>query len=203
VAWLDGSTLSAAQWQSSEGQAALVHMLVRLHRLPPSGYRLNLRQQLARYWQHIDRRRLTPRWLRLHQHFMRRAFPVPLKLSLVHMDIHPENLVNTAQGMRLIDWEYAADSDIALELAALFQGNNLPEPLRQQLLDDYVRWGGYQDRQRLEQQIARWIPWVNYLMLMWCEVRWQQTQESRYIEWGQPLRQTLLREVPSTNFYNY
>jgi len=203
VEWLGGSTVSAEQWRSDEGQLVLAQMLTRLHQLPLSGYRLNLRHQLARYWQHIDRRRLTPRWMRLHQKFMCQALPVPLKLSLVHMDIHPDNLVNTAQGMRLIDWEYAADSDIALELAALFQGNNLPEPQRQQLLDDYVCCGGYHDRQRLEQQIARWIPWVNYLMLMWCEVRWQQTQESRYIEWGQPLRKTLLREVPSVNFYKY
>jgi len=203
VEWLEGSTVSAEQWRSDEGQLALARMLTRLHQLPLSGYRLNLRQQLARYWQHIDRRRLTPRWLRLHQKFMRRAPPVPLKLSLVHMDIHPENLVNTAQGIRLIDWEYAADADIALELAALFQGNNFSVAQRQQLLDDYILCGGYQDRQRLEQQIARWVPWVNYLMLMWCEVRWQQTQESRYIEWGQPLRQTLLRELPSSNFYKY
>lgn len=196
VEWLEGNTVSEELWQSAQGQVALAQMLTCLHQLPPSGYPLNLRQQLSRYWQHIDRRRLTPRWLRLHQQFMRRALPTPLKLALVHMDIHPENLVNTTQGLRLIDWEYAADSDIALELAALFQGNNLSVQQRQQLIDDYIRCGGYQDRSRLEQQITRWIPWVNYLMLMWCEVRWQQTQESRYIDWGQPLRQKLLREVP-------
>jgi len=173
VEWLAGSTVGVEQWHSALGRGALAGMLTRLHQLPLSGYRLNLRQQLARYWQHIDRRRLTPRWLRLHQQFMQQALPTPLKLVLVHMDIHPENILDTAQGWRLIDWEYAADADIALELAALFQGNNWSAKQRQQMLNEYISAGGYQDRQRLERQIARWIPWVNYLMLMWCEVRWQ------------------------------
>lgn len=39
------------------------------------------------------------------------------------MDIHPGNLLATGEGLRLIDWEYAADGDVALDIAALFRGN--------------------------------------------------------------------------------
>ncbi len=35
------------------------------------------------------------------------------------MDVHSGNLVADEKGLHLIDWEYAADGDIALELAAL------------------------------------------------------------------------------------
>jgi aminoglycoside phosphotransferase (APT) family kinase protein len=36
------------------------------------------------------------------------------------MDVHAGNIVHTKAGLRLIDWEYAGDGDIALELAAVW-----------------------------------------------------------------------------------
>jgi thiamine kinase-like enzyme len=36
------------------------------------------------------------------------------------MDVHAGNIVHTEAGLRLIDWEYAGDGDIALELAAVW-----------------------------------------------------------------------------------
>jgi thiamine kinase len=36
------------------------------------------------------------------------------------MDVHAGNIVHTPAGDRLIDWEYAGDGDIALELAAVW-----------------------------------------------------------------------------------
>ena len=34
------------------------------------------------------------------------------------MDVHAGNIVHGEAGLRLIDWEYAGDGDVALELAA-------------------------------------------------------------------------------------
>ena len=39
------------------------------------------------------------------------------EISPLHMDVHAGNLVHSASGLKLIDWEYAGDGDIALELA--------------------------------------------------------------------------------------
>lgn len=36
-----------------------------------------------------------------------------LRLGPLHMDVHGDNIVRTASGLRLIDWEYAGDGDIA------------------------------------------------------------------------------------------
>jgi thiamine kinase-like enzyme len=41
------------------------------------------------------------------------------------------------QGIRLIDWEYAGDGDVALELAAVWTES---DAARQTLISDYARW---------------------------------------------------------------
>jgi thiamine kinase len=191
VEWLEGNTCDATSATDMVFQLRLSQLLARLHRLAPCGHRLLLRQQLARYWQQIDRRRLTPKWLRLQQHMMRAQMPTPLKLAVLHMDVHPGNLVCDGQTLRLIDWEYAADGDIALELAALFRSNDWTAEQQRSFLSTYAVAGGYRDTARLVRQIRRWTMWVDYLMLMWYEVRWHQTGDNAYSDGAQPLRERL------------
>lgn len=51
------------------------------------------------------------------------------------MDVHAGNLVHSASGLKLIDWEYAGDGDIALELAAVWVENT---DQHRQLVNDYA-----------------------------------------------------------------
>ncbi|HFF9525339.1 TPA: phosphotransferase, partial [Serratia marcescens] len=104
-----------------------------------------------------------------------------------HMDIHPGNLLATGEGLRLIDWEYAADGDVALDIAALFRGNRWAAEAQQRFLQHYARQG-YHDVARLQVQVQRWLPWVDYLMLLWFEVRWQQSGDAEFLRWGAALR---------------
>lgn len=189
VDWLEGDVVTQAQFIELSSNGQLAQLLTRLHHLPTSGYRLDLHAQLSRYAGQIDTKRLSPSWLRLHQHFLRRSPPQPVKLAPLHMDIHPCNLLATFSGLKLIDWEYAADGDIALEIAALFRGNDWSAPQQQAFLQRYcANEQGYPDIERLSRQIQRWVPWVDYLMLMWFEVRWQQTQDNEFLQWAAPLR---------------
>lgn len=202
VEWLAGKTCEPEFFTQPKQLEQLSQRLVSLQKLAPSGYRLQLRQQFSRYWQQIDRSRLNPRWLRLHKRFMQKAMPAPLKLAVMHMDIHPGNLIIGGNTLQLIDWEYAADGDIALELAALFRANDWGEPQQQRFLQTYVAAGGYNDIERLHRQIRRWTPWVDYLMLMWFEVRWQQTGDKVFIDWAQSLHQRLFASGASGSTYH-
>ncbi|MGH1473504.1 thiamine kinase [Yersinia proxima] len=189
VNWLGGDVVTNAQFIELSNNGQLAELLTRLHHLPASGYRLDLRAQLIRYARQIDSKRLSPHWLRLHQHFLRRPLPQTLKLAPLHMDIHPGNLLTTPSGLKLIDWEYAADGDVALDIAALFRGNSWSAPQQQAFLQHYcANEQGYHDIERLSRQIQRWEPWVDYLMLMWFEVRWQQTGNTEFLQWVAPLR---------------
>ncbi|MDA5533908.1 thiamine kinase [Yersinia mollaretii] len=190
VNWLEGDVVTNAQFIELANKGQLAQLLARLHHLPASGYRLDLCAQLIRYGDLIDPARRSPCWLRLQQDFLRRPQPQPVKLAPLHMDIHPGNLLITATGLKLIDWEYAADGDIALDIAALFRGNGWSKPQQQVFLQRYCSsQHGYPDIKRLSRQIQRWLPWIDYLMLMWFEVRWQQTGDSAFLQWAAPLRQ--------------
>ncbi len=190
VNWLEGDVVTSEQFIELSANGQLAQLLTCLHHLPPSGYRLDLRAQLIRYARQIDAKRLSPSWLRLHQDFLHRPQPQPVKLAPLHMDIHPGNLLATSTGLKLIDWEYAADGDIALDIAALFCGNDWSAPQQQAFLQHYCSNKlGYHDIDRLSRQVRRWLPWVDYLMLMWFEVRWQQSGNTEFLQWAAPLRQ--------------
>ncbi|PHM45940.1 hypothetical protein Xmau_00331 [Xenorhabdus mauleonii] len=187
--WVTGTKVTPAALSRPALLQSLAQAISILHRRPPLGYPLKFKQQIASQWQQIDRKRLSPGWLRLHKFFMAAKMPTALKIAPAHMDIHPDNLLITDKGIKLIDWEYAADVDIGLSLAVLFSGNQWDEIQQHTFLNYYcIQASGYSDIQRLQQQIKRWKPWVNYMMLMWYEVRWQQTREQQFLSLVDPLR---------------
>ncbi|MDC9589651.1 phosphotransferase [Xenorhabdus sp. XENO-10] len=188
--WLTGTQIEPDTLGQPVLQQSLAQTLAILHSNSPLGYPLQLKKQIAFQWQQIDRKRLSPRWLRLHKFFMATKMPAALKIAPAHMDVHSDNLLMTEEGLKLIDWEYAADVDIGFSLAVLFTGNQWDEMQQQTFLDYYcTQASGYSNPQLLQQQIKRWEPWVSYMMLMWYEVRWQQTKEQQFLLLAYPLRQ--------------
>lgn len=95
-------------------------LLYDLHQQPRFGWRVSLTPLLAQYWQRCDPARRKPRWLRWHQRLRRRGELLSPRLAPLHMDVHAGNIIHNESGLRLIDWEYAGDGDIALELAAVW-----------------------------------------------------------------------------------
>lgn len=158
------------------GSPQLAGLLYHLHQQPRLGWRIALTPLLTRYWQQCDSARRTPLWLRWYRRLLRRGEPRPLRLAPLHMDVHAGNIVHAEKALRLIDWEYAGDGDIALELAAVWIA---PEAHRQ-LVSDYARLARIDERQ-LWRQVQRWRPWVILLMAGWYERRWQQTGDRQFI----------------------
>jgi thiamine kinase len=115
--------------------------------------------------------------LRQLKQLRKQGEPQPLRLAPLHMDVHAGNLVHSAAGLRLIDWEYAGDGDVALELAAVWAED---EAQRQQLVAQYAQQAAV-DPVTLQRQVRRWWPWVWMLMAGWFEFRWQQTGEQQFI----------------------
>lgn len=152
---------------------ALAELLHRLHNQPRFGWRIPLLQLLAFYWQAAAPERRSLLWLRTLRRLRQAGEPTPLKLSALHMDVHGDNLIRTRSGLRLIDWEYAGDSDIALELAACRYG--------EQLIEAYAAQSGL-NKEKLARQVQRWQPWVHTLAASWFERRWQQTRQQHFIQ---------------------
>jgi len=167
--WLPGETLTAAGFNAQ--RQAVLHLVTRLHQQPLTGYPLHLLPLLQRYWQLCQQRHW--RWLRRLQRLQKQGEPAPLRLAPLHMDVHPGNLIMTPAGLRLIDWEYAADGDVALELAAICSCDGV----------DAGAWiAHYAELTQLNQsvlarQVARWQPWLQLLMAGWYQLRAEQSGE--------------------------
>ncbi len=98
-------------------------------------------------------------------------------VCLTHNDFFDLNfLVDRDGDFSLIDWEYAGDGDIALELAAVW----ISPHQRRQLVAAYARRAAI-DSQQLWRQVVLWRPWVLLLMAGWYEMRWQQSGDRQFI----------------------
>ncbi|MBO4148414.1 thiamine kinase [Enterobacter ludwigii] len=155
----------------------LAAMLYHLHQQPRLGWRIALLPLLEHYWQQALPDRRTPMWLAHLKRLRKAGEPQPMRLSPLHMDVHIGNIVHTSAGARLIDWEYAGDGDVALELAAVWTES---EAARQNLVRDYARMAHF-DVEALARQVRRWRPWVVMLMAGWFEMRLQQSRDKQFI----------------------
>lgn len=155
----------------------LASLLYHLHQQPRFGWRVTVQPLLERYWQQCHPARRTPFWLRTLHRLQKQREPQPLRLSPLHMDVHAGNIVHTPAGLRLIDWEYAGDGDIALELASVWMED---ERQRRDYSDVYATLVSIAP-DALWQQILRWRPWVLMLMAGWYECRWRQTGDRQFI----------------------
>ena len=70
----------------------------------------------------------------------------------------------------------------------MFRFNQFSPAVQQRFLEQYQPHG-YADLPQLASQVQRWLPWVDYLILMWCEVRWQQCRDAEFLRWGAALYQ--------------
>lgn len=92
--------------------------------------------------------------------------PAPPPL-LCHGDLHCDNLIETAHGLTLVDWEYAHLTDPLWDLAAWASGLDLDAPGVLQLLQS---WGGRPpEALELERfELLRWL--YEYLCLLWSVI---------------------------------
>ncbi|MEH0885691.1 thiamine kinase [Enterobacter sp. UNJFSC 003] len=157
--------------------STLSALLYHLHRQPRLGWRVALLPLLEQYWQQASPDRRTPFWLAQLKQLRKAGEPQPLRLSPLHMDVHAGNIVYTSSGARLIDWEYAGDGDVALELAAVWVDD---DAARQRLIHHYAGIA-HLDARKLARQVRRWRPWVYLLMAGWFEARLQQTGDKQFI----------------------
>ncbi|MGK3140987.1 thiamine kinase [Pantoea sp. C2G6] len=170
LSWFPGEALDEARFSQQRPQ--IVALLQQLHRQPLTGYRLLLLPLLWRYWQLCPQRH--HRWLRALQRLTRQGEPQPLRLAPLHMDLHPGNVIQQAQSVRLIDWEYAADGDVALELAAV----GASDPQHQaEWIKEYAA-AMQLSAEQLAQQVRRWQPWLRLLMASWYQLRAAQQDDA-------------------------
>lgn len=91
---------------------------------------------------------------------------IPFAQSICHHDIHLGNLIEQGDQLFLIDWEYAAISDPALDIALFFQANTLLLEERSYFLKHYFDHTGF-DKNTYLAKVKEYQPEIEKLNYLW------------------------------------
>lgn len=163
--WIDGST--PPQF-SSNVLNKLAQQLAKLHqfdlqavRYYPKSARLSLSERCQFLWEQLS----TTEQKQLS---FKPPFPniEPLALAICHHDIHLANLIEQEDQLWLIDWEYSAISDPALELALFLNANPLSEQQQAVFFNAYFA-NSELDPTACMAKINQYLPEVVKLNQLW------------------------------------
>jgi thiamine kinase len=185
--WILGKSLDPAEFYHENRQ--LIELLSVLYQQPLSGYPLVISKILLRYWQLCEAKSYSA--FKLLQRLLNRGLPRPIRTVLLHMDLHAGNIIQHQHQLLLIDWEYAGDGDIGLELATLCWQQPL---FAEQWLSLYAKQWNIPES-LLQGQIRRWYPWVGLLQCFWYQLRYQQTGEAQFQQLATESLQKSYREL--------
>ncbi|AKO45353.1 choline/ethanolamine kinase family protein [[Haemophilus] ducreyi] len=160
LTWLEGKPATAFDPDLLE-QLALQLATLHAYPLPKQRPILQLAERCQLLWD-----RLTPS----QQHQLNFCPPFkkiePLQLAICHHDLHLANLIQHQQQLFIIDWEYSAISDPALEIALFFQANTLNSIQKPFFLTAYLSKINLNE-QLFKQKMAEYTPAIQQLSQLW------------------------------------
>ena len=139
--WIEGKPWTAQRAREPDAIHLAADALTRLHAVPPPlGARsLAPLPLLGNYWKLVATRAasVASRLQSVHACVLARAAEVQGGSAVFcHADLHHRNLIE-AEGLRLLDWEYAGIAETYFDLASFAQSNDLAPEERALLLEAY------------------------------------------------------------------
>lgn len=179
--------LSEPDWSREPGDMSrLIPRLVQLHQLQPRWPTFDFHAHAQGYLKQLAP--LSAELSSFTHYFMRPALNLSFSAVLCHQDLNVTNLMGARPW--LIDWEYAALSDGAFELAVLADSLGFEEEQAQAFIAHYQEAGGEMNWLRFQ---AR-RPWVHWLTALWAALQYTDTAESHYLI----LQETALARLEQT-----
>lgn len=157
--WIEGDS---PQCYSDALLAQLAQCLVQLHQSPlaPKLPVLDLNARCQQLWQNLNKKQKQqipqPKALTI----------TPFAQAICHHDLHLGNFILRDKTLMLIDWEYSAVSDPALEFALFFAGNSLSDAQKQYILTIYLQEMPF-DEVAFKQKMAEYQSAISMLNQLW------------------------------------
>ena len=146
--FVDGRIWCSEDFEDDDNLRRLVRAIRELHALPSTGRLFDPVTAAERYLSNIvnaDPERTTRCIERI------RSMPTPASVCCCHNDLVAENILSV-DGLRFLDWEYAADNDPLFDLATIVAHHRLSERQTELLLETYFDGDGERWRAGLAEQ---------------------------------------------------
>lgn len=165
--WIKGETVQSYTFSLLK---QLAQLFAFLHQIPLQKVkalnlpRLDIYQRCHFLWQ-----QLTPKQQNLVGKLSDIKPVKPFHLAICHHDVHLDNLVKRGNKLYLIDWEYAALSDSALEIAMFLHNNKLSVGQKNVFLRHYFHYANI-DRLAFCRKVREYRKGIVRLNQLWCLV---------------------------------
>jgi len=176
--YLAGRTLAPGEMAKPATLTEIAALLRRVHALPDPGAYYTLAEAGELYLAAIRNPALRRRGTALVAELAALPGVAPADRRLCHMDPVAGNLIRTADGLRLLDWEFAVAGDPMFDLAAVIAYHDLGPAAALHLLRDWS--GRVSPRQR--QRLAALIRAHDALHWLWLAAGGDRVRERRRLE---------------------
>ncbi|PSW21132.1 phosphotransferase [Photobacterium sanctipauli] len=190
VEWLEGDTANAEL-----DCEALLKLQAQIHQLPVPKARLDVQQKSAHYWHHISIENKDESLRAIYGYFQALKPVQWFSDTCCHHDLGWYNVIVSPQDeCRVIDWEYAAAGDPSLDLALTLSANQLPIT---EAVEQYCHIRQCTDIERWCQAVQSWLPWCEYLAMLWFYVGAELWQDESYLIEAEKLKRRLISYMQS------
>ncbi|WP_407332940.1 phosphotransferase [Enterovibrio sp. 27052020O] len=172
--WVEGEVLDSIDLDS------IALLQAKVHDLPLLANQFDPFAKALHYFSRLSCTSISDDIKTIHSHFQRHAFKSDLSLTTCHFDLGYYNLIKCPDGeLNIIDWEYAALGDPALDLVMTSLANGVE---LETLVNRYCRIRRIDNVEQWQETCARWLPVAHYLGALWFLLGYQLYGEPIYLE---------------------
>ncbi|KXF82018.1 thiamine kinase [Enterovibrio coralii] len=172
--WVEGNTMETPEFD------VILDLLVKVHQLPKMSFHFDPFEKGAYYYSQLSPSSRDRSIADIHTYFQSHAFVTGLPLTTCHYDLGYYNVIRKPDGqISLIDWEYAALGDPAMDIVMTSLANEFD---LETLVESYCQTKGIEEKSLWLEHCRRWQPVADYLGLLWYALGYELYGDELYEE---------------------
>ncbi|WP_281544616.1 phosphotransferase [Grimontia sp. SpTr1] len=157
--WIEGETMTEASLDIAATLQA------KIHEMPALSNTFDPFDKGLVYFSNLSVSSLNDSLKAVHEHFQKHRFTSGLPLATCHYDLGHYNFIRQKNGeIKVIDWEYAAFGDPAMDLVMTSLANGLE---LETLVNRYCQIRRIDSVADWQRACRQWLPVANYLGALW------------------------------------
>ena len=185
VEWVAGDTLYEGLDIDDLLKTLISVHLVNTARLPIKPFSFTAR--VDHYWLQLDAVHKTEVYSTIYKEWRTTPSIPSVELSLCHFDLGGYNLVRNSDGIKIIDWEYAAIADPRLDLTLTI---SVADARVQETVEKYCQLRGIHDVQLWLDGVKAWLPRSRMMAMLWYLLAHQLWGDESYLREAEALSHT-------------